>query len=501
MVFRADASSKIGGGHVMRCLTLADMVGDGTPSTFVCRDLDGAVFDLIEGRGHRVIRLPAETSHWRDDAEQTLDSIGVRRFDWLVTDHYGLDARWEGAMRPVADRLMVIDDLADRPHDCDLLLDQTPGRTRTNYGGLTADTCRHLFGPSHALVGASFRNRRETALERRQSANGIRRILVSFGLMDGGEGAGLALSAIARSKLDADAIVDVVLNENAPRADAVRRQAKRLVATAHVHFSTTEMADLMAKADLAIGAAGTTSWERCCVGLPALILTTAENQNLNAEVLEKRGAAKALGSMDAASPDLLAREINAMIAGGSAVSDMARNAAEIFNINKEIWMRTEMQPLERVRDGGTVRLRRAEADDSEIAYGWQCLPETRRFSRNPLPPTREDHLKWFTARLVDHTCLLFIIEHATAPVGVLRLDARPQRDGYELSVLVAPEKWGLGIGHAALRLARQALPRGIFHAYVMPGNRRSRSMFEKAGYQPANNDWLVREPDNLERIF
>ena len=140
VAFRCDASIQIGSGHVMRCLTLANELHDkGVEITFVCREHPGHLFDFIETSKHCLMSLPLPTSlavgklahaQWlgvtqEEDARQSIEALKIiGHVDWLVVDHYALDVEWETAMRVGTEHIMVIDDLADRKHDCDVLLDQ-----------------------------------------------------------------------------------------------------------------------------------------------------------------------------------------------------------------------------------------------------------------------------------------------------------------------------------------------------------------------------------------
>ena len=171
VVFRADASVTIGTGHVMRCLTLAEALRKaGAEVAFVCRELDGNLAGLIEARGFDVHVLPPlepptdpltwTAAHWHEDAAQTASFLKTRA-DWLVVDHFALEHRWEKEMREHANRLMVIDDLADRVHDCDLLLDQNYLQEPARYDTLVPAHCRKLLGPAYALLRDEFRRARE----------------------------------------------------------------------------------------------------------------------------------------------------------------------------------------------------------------------------------------------------------------------------------------------------------------------------------------------------
>ena len=269
VTFRTDASLDIGTGHVMRCLTLADALrAHGASCRFICRD-----------------------------AEQTLAALGASPVDWLIVDHYALDAAWGRALRPACRRLAVIDDLADRPHDCDLLLDQNLGRSAADYAGLVLAGCKVLAGAAYALLRPEFAALREYSLARRR-AGGLKRLLVAMGGVDKDNVTGSILAALRGCDLDRAAEITVVMGSKAPWLEQVKAQADLMPWPTRVEVNVAHMAQLMAVSDLAIGAAGTTAWERCCLGLPSLVMVLAANQQSGASALAAGHAALLLKDGD-----------------------------------------------------------------------------------------------------------------------------------------------------------------------------------------------------------
>lgn len=403
--------------------------------------------------------------------------------DLLAVDHYGLDAAFENGCRPWARRILAIDDLADRPHDCDFLLDPTPGRGEEDYQALVPDGCRRLLGPAYALVRPEFAAARGR-LQPRATEGPVRRILVSFGTMDVNNATERVLEAIAWAGIDA--VVDVVLGAGAPHLEKVKSHAREMGRRVTVHTGVEDMAALMARADLAIGAAGITSWERCCLGLPSVLVVTADNQRRVAEALEREGAAVSLGWHSAVGPERIAGAVMELDRDSARRARMGAKAAALCDGRGARRVGMEILPNQTARDGRPVRLRPATMADAEVMLRWQCDPRTRRYARNPAPPAAEEHQRWLADRLAESGCLFNLILHGDAPAGVLRLD-RVQGSGdgaeaYEVSILVAPEHCRLGIAKGALSLARRLLPGVELQAYVMPDNAASRTLFRKAGY-------------------
>lgn len=342
VVFRTDAALHIGTGHVMRCLTLANALkAQGATTMFVCRDHTGHLCEVIQKQGHACLLLPAPTTSivttpdseqrpphrgwlgedWETDAQQTLNALAGGHFDWLVVDHYALDANWERAVRLCADRIMVIDDLADRQHDCDLLLDQTLGREPVDYADWLPATCRLLTGVNYALLRPEFSHWREFSLARRQRPI-LKQVSLNMGGVDAANMTGQVLNALAASALPEGLMVTVVLGLAAPHRHDVTSLARSLPFRTNVMSHVDNMAELMANSDLAIGAAGTTSWERCCLGLPTLLFVLAPNQLDSASALQAAGAV-----MLVKTPDELADAVRTVCESPAILTTMSHAAA------------------------------------------------------------------------------------------------------------------------------------------------------------------------------
>jgi len=315
LLFRTDASRKIGTGHIMRCLTLAEALKKkGAQCHFICREHSGNLIEHIIKRGFIVKNLSiiakeivSDESNrnvhseyaswlgadWETDAAETKGCVGNTVYDWLIVDHYALDERWEKALRSRCRRLMVIDDLAERPHDCDFLLDQNLGRNKSHYHHLVPENCTVLTGPHYALLRPEFAAFRDYSLQRRANPK-LKHLMISMGGVDQINATGRVLEAIKACALPDDLRITVVMGSNAPWLSQVETLAEQLPQPTKVMVNVQNMAQLMADSDLAIGAAGSTSWERCCLGVPALILIVAANQRESAMALERKGCAKQL---------------------------------------------------------------------------------------------------------------------------------------------------------------------------------------------------------------
>jgi UDP-2,4-diacetamido-2,4,6-trideoxy-beta-L-altropyranose hydrolase len=330
IAFRTDASLQMGSGHVMRCLTLADgLRANGAQCHFVSRAHPGHLMEVIRQRGYMVSSLVApvqqaqaaiensaltvqesqqnqqhEPAHaawlgntWQTDAQETTAVLASLQPDWLVVDHYALDQRWEEALAAHYRQLLVIDDLADRPHRCNLLLDQNLGRQLQDYAGLVPTHCQVLTGPHYALLRPEFAALRPYSLQRRQAQPTLRQLLITMGGVDQPNATGQVLQALKTCALPQASRITVVMGLTAPWLQNVRELAAQMPWPTEVVVNVNDMAQRMAVSDLAIGAAGSTSWERCCLGVPTLMAVLAENQQPGAQAMEAAHAARLIGAV------------------------------------------------------------------------------------------------------------------------------------------------------------------------------------------------------------
>ena len=322
VVFRVDASINIGTGHVMRCLTLAKaLINQHTQVEFICREHRGHLIDYIKESGFNVHSLPIENeteknhftrpgktekslfhSAWlgvsqQQDAIDCLPILDKVQPNWLIVDHYAIDQQWQAELKPYYHKLMVIDDIADRQHLCDILLDQTYGDTPEKYAGLVPQNCTLLMGTQYALLRPEFAQWRELSLKRREQI-ALNHLLITLGGIDVDNVTSAVLLALQSCKLPEKLKITVVMGANAPHLQAVTELAEQMSCElnlqVNIKVNVANMAELMANADLAIGGSGSTSWERCCLGLPTLVIVLAENQKGIAKNLKKAGAATVL---------------------------------------------------------------------------------------------------------------------------------------------------------------------------------------------------------------
>ena len=341
ITFRTDASNQIGTGHFMRCLTLADeMKKQGAHIRFISRNLPLHLIEMLNAKGMEYISLITDASQepidelahssWlgtsqTQDAQATLQALADQTWDWIIVDHYALDERWEKSVRANCKKLVVIDDLADRKHDCDVLLDQNfYADMQTRYINKVPEHCQLLLGPRYALLREEFRILRNMVKVR---TGEVKKILVFFGGVDADNCTSLALQALA--KLNIKLQVDVVIGSQHPNRKRIQQDCITYGFTCHVQ--TKRMAELMAEADLAIGAGGSTSWERCCLGLPALLVAVAGNQIDIAKALDSIGACYYLGEKDVLSSGSIQYSINELLVASDHVLSISEQAFSLVD--------------------------------------------------------------------------------------------------------------------------------------------------------------------------
>jgi len=305
IAFRTDASGQIGNGHFMRCFTLADeLKKQGVQIRFISRNLPTHLSNMLNAKELEFLPLSTnvaqensdELAHAKclgtsqtQDALATIQALADHLWDWIIVDHYALDERWEAAVRASTKQLMVIDDLADRRHDCDLLLDQNLGRDECDYRQLIPNICTVLAGPRYALIREEFWQLRD---KKKVCNKPIKNILIFFSGMDADNYTGRAVEILSAEEF-INVHVDVVIG-----AENIYKEKIKLICCKlgfSCHLQTTRMAELMYKSDLYIGAGGGAILERIMMKLPSVTIAMADNQIKPLKFLNQTGACIYLG--------------------------------------------------------------------------------------------------------------------------------------------------------------------------------------------------------------
>ncbi|MDV2583340.1 UDP-2,4-diacetamido-2,4,6-trideoxy-beta-L-altropyranose hydrolase [Alkalibacillus haloalkaliphilus] len=339
---RVDASRDMGSGHVIRCLTLADELRKtGHQVEFICRQLNGDLINMIQDKGfyvHTLTKtnttdLPLVTQHshwlqvsWEQDAEEVKSIVKHKRVDWLIIDHYAIDVNWEKVLRPYVKRIMIIDDLADREHDGDLLLDQNYYTDQdTRYLQLVPESCQTLLGPSYALLRDEFRMSPPYIREK------LSRILVFMGGSDPTNETRKVIEGFLQ--LNPQSIkLDVVIGKLNLYTETLQKLCEpysNIRCFTHIDY----ISELMLNADLAFGAAGSTTWERCSLGLPSAVMTVARNQESLIQHIASTGSILNLGRASENSSKQIASVIESFLKKPELLTDMSRHCLELVDVN------------------------------------------------------------------------------------------------------------------------------------------------------------------------
>ncbi len=493
IVFRVDASSQIGSGHVMRCLTLGEGFRErGAEILFVCRELEGHLCTLIRERGFDVHPLPVPGAMqndlnwcvhapwlevpWSQDAEETVTTLQFfGHIDWLVVDHYSLDSNWERLFQGIVTNIMVIDDLADRPHDCDLLLDQNfYAQMEKRYSEYLPAYCEQLLGPRFALLRSEFSDSSHLLRERDGS---VRKILVFYGGVDASNETAKALEAIQGLKL-VGLHVDVVVGQSNPNRGSIETICSQM-ANVTFHCQVTNMSSLMAEADLALGSGGSVTWERFCLGLPAIVTTVAANQEALTADCAEVGALFWLGRAAETTSEDIANALRLFLGAPHALKSYGHRCIEYVDGRGVQRVVGRLIPP-------AINLRKAAMEDCASLHIWRNAEETRRyiFGTDPIP--LDAHRKWFKDSVENPNRIILIGEIDGVPVGVLRYDVT----GLDalISVYLVPGTQGQGIGTQLVRVGslwlKENLPQVLtVKADVMSSNVASMKAFINAGYK------------------
>jgi UDP-2,4-diacetamido-2,4,6-trideoxy-beta-L-altropyranose hydrolase len=414
-----------------------------------------------------------------EDARESTAALAGERPDWVVVDHYGLDADWERVLRPHTRHLMVIDDLANRPHECDLLLDQNfSSGTNERYAGLVPPDCRLLLGPRYALLRPEYAAHRSREPRRHGS---VETVFVYFGGSDPHNLTGVALEALSRRSLR-HLKVDIVVGVSNTHGSQLRKLAAARPGTV-IYRSRPHLADLMSRADLAIGAAGTTTWERMCLGIPSLVVSTAENQRPAAVALAEHGLIQYLGSAQDVGSAELAAAIEKTINGVHLADQSLRARLTVDGLGA---MRVAecIDPTNRRQ----LRLRAAQIEDAELYFAWVNDPQVRRQSLKTDAIPWRAHELWFRSKLDDERSRLFVLEAKSLPVGQIRFDFEggEARIDYSLDATFRGRGWGACLIAMGLRRICER-ERMVFRADVKATNAPSAAVFSRLGFSESSS--------------
>jgi len=508
---RVDASLQIGTGHAVRCLALAgELRHKGAYVLFVCREHPGNVCDTITAEGFEIARLgfdqgddnndekgghedainPLAHAEWlgadqKVDVRQSINALQKDApWDWLIVDHYAIDHRWETSMRKMANKVMVIDDIADRVHDCDILLDQNYFEDpESRYTNLVPSACCFLLGPRFALLRPEFLKARRFAQCR---GNGINRALVYFGGNDPDNITGKTLSALCSPELE-NLKVEVVVGPQNPNKKSLQKIVKRRPRT-RLHNQPPYFVELMLRADLAVGGGGTTTWERLCLNLPSIVITQADNQEPLTASLHNQGLVNWIGH----SRSITEEEIKIAIFETISRYDecLSFSGCGLVDAMGALRVAETIMPTEK----SALRLRQAVFSDMEIYYDWANDPETRQQSFQQKPITWPEHVEWFAGKLLCTDVIMMVMETPHGlPVGQVRFDIQNNvaTINYSVDSLYRGRGWGKTLVFSGIQRFAACFPNIRIKALVKEENVPSCKLFETLNFSSTANNGII----------
>jgi UDP-2,4-diacetamido-2,4,6-trideoxy-beta-L-altropyranose hydrolase len=476
LVIRADASSQIGIGHVMRCLAIAQAWLDcGGAVTFVSCQLPTTVKERIRAEGAEVVEISCAAGSGRD-AEQVVDLAQGRKAEWVVVDGYEFGLDYQTNLRSSGLKLLFLDDYGHANGYCaDLVLNYNAYASPDSYQQLGSQT-RLLLGPRYVLLRREFNAWRGW---KRETVRAASKVLVTLGGSDAHHVARVVIQALAISQVRVDGFeAKVVLGSEAARRAELQPDLSACEGAISLTYNADNMPELMAWADVAISSAGSTVWELCFLGLPAILVDLVPHQRLVAETLERLSIAVHLDSSHDLLPGLIASKLELLVQSLERRATMSQRGRELVD------GRGAERVVAAIR-AGTLRLRRAEETDCRLLWEWANDPEVRgvSFSSDPIP--WEQHVTWFKSKLADPNAVLYLAtDSENVPVGQVRYQiTNPEA---VVSIDLAAGFRGKGLGGIALSIATGELFRttqvSSIHAYVKPGNEASLRLFGNAQF-------------------
>ena len=486
IAFRVDANQYLGTGHLIRCLVVAKALAKrGHAVVMVCRRLEDSLAALIRQANIDFVSFAGDAEllslcdrAQRADAISTQKALPNQPWDAVVVDHYFIDARWESLMRASVGLIVVIDDLANRSHDCDILLDQnTLPIDDSRYAGKVPASCVQLLGSRYVLLADSFAQKRPQKLPSRTRVNNI---LVSFGGVDAANYTHCTLCALSNLHLQ-DVTVTTAVGAANPHRQAIVDYCQQHRFDCHIQ--TQSMADLMQRADMAVGAGGVSVWERCCLGLPTIALCSADNQR---EQLCAAASQGLLMTFDVATNQAsliqqLQLHIEALYHNPQLrqhIAESAHRALDGRGVERLVKAILKHQPPR-------IDMRAAKTSDAEKTWHWRNHPDTVANSLSPKTIVLNEHIRWWVNSLHSPQRALLIVQCDGEDIGVLRYDI----DGATatVSIYLGSEWQNRGFASIALQTGKEWLllhhPHvSLICACIKADNKASIAAFQKAGF-------------------
>jgi len=502
IIFRVDSSSIIGTGHIIRCKTLAEALKKkGCDVSFISRNHNGNISKDLADNGFEVVLLPkpqdriVEKLNYVDwlgvsqkiDANETILAINSKKIDLLIVDHYALDKEWEDMVSPYVHKLMVIDDLANRNHSCDIILDQNfSNDAQDKYKPLINNKCKTFFGPEYALLNSAYVNYKASI----KYTKSYDRIFIFMGGSDSENITNKLLNILKKDEF-LHIEIDIVLGVNFTNKNKLINEASSRELT-NIHFSQPHLADLMAHADIAIGAGGVTTWERMSMGLPSIVISVAENQNLICKELSEAHLITYLGKAKDFNEKIVSLSLSNILKDTKLLNNQSircKSLVDGLGTNRIVEF---LLPTRKDR----LNIRIANKNDALILFSMANEPKVRSNSINSDLIELKDHLNWFDATIESTSSIIYIYEAEDIPIGQIRFETK--EDGsyinYSLDVVARGRGLATDLLKKGIEIYNNTQPDQII-AIVKKENIPSLKAFAKLGFIETN------EKNNIVKFF
>ncbi|WP_199609259.1 UDP-2,4-diacetamido-2,4,6-trideoxy-beta-L-altropyranose hydrolase [Flocculibacter collagenilyticus] len=509
-IFRFDASSALGAGHFYRCLSLAQSLKQhGFQCACISYELPPQLAELWEANGFNLHPLSSNEYNRAAKFKQINDGLitanqleviqsqDAKIIPLLIVDHYHLHSDWYRPIKPLVKHILTIDDLANRSHHCDSLLDQSVSRNKSDYSKLTPAHCQFMLGTQYSLLNQQFNAFKTHKVD---TSKPISNVMLSFGAMDSHNLSGVTLDALDDIAATHNIRVSIVLSSASPTVSAIQRQLLQTKCKSALFLDVTNIAALMAKQDLIIGACGMSTWERAALGIPTVCIIDADNQQDNGHILAEKEAAIVLGVWDEITPKKITDTVNDLIARPDIRLKLHNNSKQLCDGNgcqRASALLSKAVSKKALPSPHLLKLRKISQNDCDTLYQWQCDPSTRLFSRNTEIPSKESHIAWFHASLHNPLRAIYILsDELNQALGMVRVDfEQANLDKAEVSIAISPANKGKGLGKSALLLLRERYLTTTLLAYIDSRNTASLKIFASTGYQTCEKkDWYISPP-------
>lgn len=478
LIIRADASSQIGTGHVMRCLALAQAWQEeiGGEVIFVAADGISALEKRLAGEGCVVANIATKAGSG-DDARQTIGLAQDYAADWIVVDGYHFGGDYQRIVKDVGLRLLFVDDYghAER-YFADIVLNQNISATESLYAKRESYS-QLLLGPRYVLLRREFWRWHDW---QREIPDVARKVLVTLGGADPHNATLKVIQALQQIEVDgleAEVVIGAGFNNEHTLKSAIGKRRTKI----RLEYNVNNMPELMAWADVAVSAGGTTCWELAFMGLPALHVALADNQRSVVSSLQTHDIGADMGWYESLSSADIARSLQNLLGDRTRREAMIRQGRLLVDGDgaKRVVM---------VLRGESFRFRNVNSDDQRFIWELSNQPEVRAASFSPEPIPWDQHVRWFKSKLDDPACIFFVVINQTdEPMGQMRFEMDGDKAVISLSLVRSFR--GRGYGAEIIRKACEKVFKNpgvkVIRACVRLENETSVGVFEKAGFREA----------------